>query len=131
MQVLSHHLSPKVTKMYEAAQTDNTLMFRVLPSVDKDINKRLNKAFRTKVEKSAEKYLIRYMSLFLACLLLHVVPAVSPTLHARHNKDSAEIKDTLGMSIVIVACQRCLLELKLHMLCCELASFLIMPASLL
>ncbi len=71
--------------MYEAAQTDTTLMFRVLPSVDKELNKRWNKAFRTKVEKSAEKYLIRYVSLFLACLLLHVVPAVSPILHARQD----------------------------------------------
>ena len=85
LQVLSHHLSPKVTKMYEAAQTDTTLMFRVLPSVDKELNKRWNKAFRTKVEKSAEKYLIRYVSLFLPCLLLHVVPAVFPILHARQD----------------------------------------------
>ncbi len=35
------------------------------------------------------------------------------------------------MSVMSVARQRYLHELKLHMLCCELASFLIMPASLL
>ena len=94
LQVLSHHLSPKVTKMYEAAQTDKTLNFQVLPSVDKELNKSWNKVFRNKVEKSAEKYLIRYRSIFLACLLLpvllHVVPAVSPILHAGQDYISAE-----------------------------------------
>lgn len=70
LQVLSHHLSRKVTKMYEAAQTDRMLTFQVLQFYreSKELDKPWNKVFRNKVEKSAEKYLIRYRSVFLACI---------------------------------------------------------------
>ncbi len=71
LQVLSHHLSRKVTEMYEIAQKGaaqtGKLKIKVLQFFE-DQEDLWDKTLRSKVEKSAEEYLNRYRLVILASL---------------------------------------------------------------
>ncbi len=72
LQVLSHHLSRRVTEMYEIAQQGTAqtgkLKIKVLQFFE-DQEELWDKTLRCKVEKSAEEYLNRYRLVSLCCCL--------------------------------------------------------------